>query len=217
MAETDSIKANAVMEQEKEVIGEEEYYRFIKPYEEAMEFLMVQIKILNNDYRDKYKNYPIHNVQSRIKSKESIIGKLKRKELKEDFITAKDYLMDIAGIRIICYFKDDVYQIVDRFKKYSDIVWIKERDYIGTPKPNGYRSYHMVLGVPVYHTDSKEYYPVEIQIRTLTMDLWASMEHRILYKGGDIEREKAGWIFKRFALQLKENEEELYQILKNNF
>ena len=82
----------------------EDYFQFIKPYQEAMDFLMVQIKILNEDYREKYKDYPIHNIQARIKTKESILGKLKRKDLKTDFETARDHLTDIAGIRIICYF-----------------------------------------------------------------------------------------------------------------
>lgn len=186
------------------------YFRFIRPYQEAMEFLMVQINILNDDYREKYKNYPIHNIQSRIKSRESIFEKLKRKQLAPTCENARDFLMDIAGIRIICYFETDVYHVAEMLKKYRDIVCIKEADYIKDPKPNGYSSYHIVLGVPVYHTDGKEYYPVEIQIRTLTMDLWASMEHRIVYKGKNQEPEKTRKIFLELARELKKQEQKLY-------
>ena len=93
--------------------GADDYFQFVKPYQEAMDFLMVQIKVLNEDYREKYRDYPIHNIQSRIKSKESILGKLRRKNLPADFNTAKDHLTDIAGIRIICYFESDVYHVVE--------------------------------------------------------------------------------------------------------
>ncbi len=191
---------------------EGEHIHFIRPYQEAMDFLLVQINILNDDYRDKYKNYPIHNIQSRIKSKESIFEKLKRKRLAPTCENAKNFLMDIAGIRIICYFETDVYHVMDMLKKYRDIICIKETDYVKNPKPNGYRSYHLVLGVPVYHTDGKEYYPVEIQIRTLTMDLWASMEHRIVYKGNNQEPGKTRKIFLELARELKNQEDKLYSL-----
>lgn len=133
--------------------------------------------------RRKYQNYPIHHVQDRIKKKESIEQKLARRGCECDVESARDCLTDISGIRVICYFVRDIYAVVSLLKKQTDIVVIKECDYISHPKPNGYRSYHIVFGVPVYHTDGMEYYPVEIQLRTMSMDLWASMEHRICYKG----------------------------------
>lgn len=194
----------------------EDYFQFIKPYQEAMDFLMVQIKILNEDYREKYKDYPIHNIQARIKTKESILGKLKRKVLKTDFETARDHLTDIAGIRIICYFESDVYHVVEQIKRYTDMICMRESDYIANPKPNGYMSYHIILGVPVYHTDSKEYYPVEVQIRTLTMDLWASMEHRIIYKSSNVNMEKSREVFLDFAENLKRCEKQLFGLKEEN-
>lgn len=194
----------------------EDYFQFIKPYQEAMDFLMVQIKILNEDYREKYKDYPIHNIQARIKTKESILGKLKRKDLKTDFETARDHLTDIAGIRIICYFESDVYHVVEQIKRYTDMICMRESDYIANPKPNGYMSYHIILGVPVYHTDSKEYYPVEVQIRTLTMDLWASMEHRIIYKSSNVNMEKSREVFLYFAENLKRCEKQLFGLKEEN-
>lgn len=122
----------------------EDYFRFIRPYQEAMDFLMVQIKILNEDYREKYKDYPIHNIQSRIKEKESIAEKLKRKKLPLNFESARNHLTDVAGIRIICYFESDVYHVAEQIKKYSDMICIRESDYIKNPKPNGYKSYHII-------------------------------------------------------------------------
>lgn len=196
--------------------GADDYFQFVKPYQEAMDFLMVQIKVLNEDYREKYRDYPIHSIQSRIKSKESILGKLKRKNLQEDFATAKDHLTDIAGIRIICYFESDVYHVAEQIKKYADMICMRERDYIAEPKPNGYKSYHIILGVPVYHTDNKEYYPVEVQIRSLTMDLWASMEHRLIYKSQNVDIEKSRKVFLDFANELKACESRLYDLKEEN-
>lgn len=194
----------------------EDYFRFIRLYQEAMDFLMVQIKILNEDYREKYKDYPIHNIQSRIKEKESIAEKLKRKKLPLNFESARNHLTDVAGIRIICYFESDVYHVAEQIKKYSDMICIRESDYIKNPKPNGYKSYHIILGVPVYHTDRKDYYPVEVQIRSLTMDLWASMEHRIIYKGGNIDKIKSRKVFLEIWDQLQNCEDILYELKKEN-
>ena len=194
----------------------EDYFQFIKPYQEAMDFLMVQINILNDDYREKYKDYPIHNIQTRRKTKESILGKLEKKELKKDFETAKNHLTVIVGIRIICYFESDVYHVAEQLKKYTDLICMRESDYIAKPKPNGYKSYHIILGVPVYHTDSKEYYPVEVQIRTLTMDLWASMEHRIIYKSSNVNMEKSRQVFLEFAEELRDCEKQLFELKEEN-
>lgn len=196
--------------------GADDYFQFVKPYQEAMDFLMVQIKILNEDYREKYKDYPIHNIQSRIKEKESIAEKLKRKKLPLNFESARNHLTDVAGIRIICYFESDVYHVAEQIKKYSDMICIRESDYIKNPKPNGYKSYHIILGVPVYHTDRKDYYPVEVQIRSLTMDLWASMEHRIIYKGGNIDKIKSRKVFLEIWDQLQNCEDILYELKKEN-
>lgn len=188
---------------------EEEYVVFIQPYEDALKNIRVRVEVLNDDYRRKYQNYPIHHLQDRIKKKESIEQKLVRRGYGSDVEAARDCLTDISGIRVICYFVRDIYAVVSLLKKQNDIVVIKECDYISNPKPNGYRSYHIVFGVPVYHTDGMEYYPVEIQLRTMSMDLWASMEHRICYKGSQKLEEKAAQDFKEYAEYLKNMEEEM--------
>ena len=121
-------------------------------------------------------------MQYRIKSKQSIEEKLIRKGEEPTLENAKDLLQDIAGIRIVCYFVGDIKNLIDMLKKQSDLIFIRERDYITNPKPNGYRSHHIILGVNVFCLDASEYYPVEIQLRTISMDFWAAMEHRISYK-----------------------------------
>ncbi|MBE7718633.1 GTP pyrophosphokinase [Lacrimispora indolis] len=190
---------------------EEEYLCFIQPYEDALKNIRVRVDVLNKDYRRKNQNYPIHHVQHRIKQKESIENKLEKNGYEASADSARNYLTDIAGIRVICYFVRDIYAIVCLLKKQSDIVVIKECDYIANPKPNGYRSFHIVFGVPVYHTDGMEYYPVEIQLRTMSMDLWASMEHRICYKGE--KKERAAEEFKGYALALRQMEMEMEEFL----
>ena len=108
-----------------------------------------------------YPVVPIHNIQSRIKSKKSIEDKLIKKEKKPSLTNAKNFLMDIAGARVICYFVNDIYNLVEILKSQTDLIVMKERDYIAGPKPNGYRSYHIILGIPVYCLDGMEYFPVE--------------------------------------------------------
>lgn len=165
-------------------ITQEEYDSLIKPYSEALTIIQIRLNSLNAEYRSRSMQYPIHNIQHRIKSKNSIVKKLEKKELPVSAEIARDALTDIAGIRVICYFEDDIYSVVSAIRKQTGVLMIKERDYVKEPKNNGYRSYHMVLGVPIYTLEETQYFPVEVQIRTISMDLWASMEHRICYKNG---------------------------------
>jgi len=171
-------------------MNDEEYYTFIRPYEDARQMMLTRLDVLNHTLYQETDGHPIHNIQERIKGKSSIEGKLIRKNKEVTVENAKDYLQDIAGIRVICYFVDDVYNLVSILKQQSDLIMIRERDYIANPKPNGYRSFHLIVGVPVYCLDGMEYFPVEIQFRTLSMDFWASMEHRVSYKKNRDDREK---------------------------
>ncbi|MCI8567104.1 MAG: (p)ppGpp synthetase [Lachnospiraceae bacterium] len=163
-------------------LNERNYMELIVPYVDAMQNMLYRIEALNKDFSRKYQNDPIHHIQSRIKTRESLEGKLRRLQMEPTVENARDLLTDIAGIRVICYFIKDIDWIVDIIKRQRDLIILKERDYIRYPKSNGYRSYHIVFGIPVYHTDGMDYYPVELQLRTMSMDFWASMEHRICYK-----------------------------------
>ena len=198
------------------IIKEEEYLEFTQPYRDAMSALQVKLEVLNLDYRRKYANYPIHYIQSRLKKKESIEKKLALKNMEISVQSAQDNLTDIAGVRVICYFEEDVYTLVNLIKKQSDMIVIKECDYIEKPKTNGYRSYHLVLGIPVYHTDGKQYYPVEIQFRTMSMDFWASMEHRICYKADEEKKQNVRDEFMSYSCALEHMEKNMYAICKTS-
>lgn len=190
----------------------EQYHDFIIPYEDAKNIVLTHLESLNYSIYKQTSNHMIHHVQSRMKGKRSIEEKLKRQDLTDSVANAKDYLMDIAGIRVICYFEDDVYNLVNLIRKQSDIIVLKETDYISNPKVNGYRSYHMVIGIQVFNLNTKDYYPVELQLRTLSMDFWASMEHRICYKKNRTDREQLEKAFLKYAKELEEMEKQL-QIL----
>lgn len=184
----------------------EEYYTFIQPYEDAKEVLLARLHVLKHNLYGVAAGQPIHNIQSRIKKKASLEEKLRKKEKEPTVMNAKDYLQDIAGVRVICYFVDDIYNLVDALKRQSDLIVVRESDYVSKPKPNGYRSYHVIVGIPVYCLDGMEYFPVEIQFRTMSMDFWASMEHRILYKMERKDKDKLAAELKNYADMLVEIE-----------
>lgn len=172
-------------------MNDTEYYKLVRPYEDAMNMLLIRVRVVGHSLYNKEEEQLYHTIQSRIKGKDSIENKLIKKNLEASVKNAKDYLRDIAGIRVICLFRDDIYRLVELLTRQSDLVFINEKDYISTPKENGYRSYHLIVGVPVYCADTMEIFPVEVQFRTMEMDLWASMEHRILYKNTEKkDREK---------------------------
>lgn len=194
-------------------IGQEEYDELIRPYQEALAILNVRLTALREEYKSQSRNYPIHSIQQRIKAKKSISKKLQMRGLDVSADSAKDNLTDIAGIRVICYFEQDIYEVVNAIKKQADYIIVKETDYVRKPKENGYKSYHIVLGVPIFRADKMEYYPVEIQIRTLSMDLWASMEHRICYKADTNKAvpEDVRDMLKIYAQGLEEMEQDMYK------
>lgn len=167
-----------------------QYLDLIVHYEDAGRVMKTRLEILNqNLHGRKSACGPVHNIQWRTKEKRSIEKKLEKLGLESTGSNARNYLRDIEGIRVICYFVKDIYDMVDSLKKQTDLVVMKEKDYIASPKANGYRSYHIILGVPIYCLDCMEYFPVEIQFRTISMDFWASMEHRICYKKNPANQE----------------------------
>ena len=194
------------MTDELQHIPEEEYQELIRPYTDAMNNVCMRLEVLNKDYRKKNQNYPIHFIQTRIKKRASLEKKLVKKGLPVTVEAAADNIRDIAGIRVICYFEEDVYAVAELLRQQQDLIFIRERDYIEQPKESGYESYHVIYGVPVYHVDGMEYFPVEIQIRTMSMDFWASMEHRICYKNEEAKKEELQNSLVRFSKELKEME-----------
>lgn len=151
-------------------------------YTSAAEIVKTQLSIYDSEFKVKFKRNPIHSIDSRIKSPESIVGKLQKKGLELSVQSAQRNLMDIAGVRVICYYIDDIYAISELLALQGEYKIVKVKDYIKNPKSSGYRSLHVIIMVPVYRATQKSEVPVEIQIRTIAMDFWASLEHQLHYK-----------------------------------
>ena len=151
-------------------------------YDSALKEINTKIEILNNEFVHIYNYNPIEHIKSRLKTPDSIVKKLKRYGFEVTIDNMVEKLSDIAGIRIICSFTSDIYQIAEMITKQSDVTVLYVKDYIKNPKPNGYKSDHMVVTIPIYLTDGPVDTKVEIQIRTIAMDFWASLEHKIYYK-----------------------------------
>lgn len=163
----------------------EEMYKFIELehlYESAIREVKTKLEILDSEFRTKYSYNPIHHIEDRLKSPKSIFEKLHRKDKSFTVESAKSNLYDIAGVRVICNYIDDIYTVADLLTAQDDVKLVKRKDYIREPKPNGYRSLHLVIQTPVYLSEAKEEVFVEVQIRTIAMDFWASLEHELKYK-----------------------------------
>ncbi len=154
----------------------------MQKYEAAIDLMKVRFDILNEDLRFHKKRNPIHHVESRLKSPTSIFEKLHRYGKESTIENVETYILDIAGVRVICSYIQDAYSLLERLQAQDDLEIVRIKDYISSPKPNGYRSLHVVIRIPVYFMDKKEMVPVEIQFRTIAMDFWASLEHDLKYK-----------------------------------
>lgn len=154
-------------------------------YRSAIKEVQTKLDILNDEFQSTHERNPIHMIQSRVKSPKSIVEKLNRKGYELSVESARENLDDIAGIRVICPYIEDIYTVKSLLKAQDDIEIIRETDYIKKPKPNGYRSLHLILKVPVFFSDHKALVKVEVQIRTIAMDFWASLEHQLRYKAVD--------------------------------
>ncbi|NMN00388.1 (p)ppGpp synthetase [Bifidobacterium sp. DSM 109958] len=163
----------------------DEVGRFIdmmQVYEGAMYEISTKLEILDDEFQVRFAHDPIHHMERRLKSVNSIIGKLDRKGLPVTVKSVRDNLFDVAGIRVICNYRDDVYSVSNYLSAQSDIQVLRVKDYIKNPKVNGYRSLHVIYAVPVFLSSGPHYTPVEVQFRTIAMDYWASLEHALRYK-----------------------------------
>lgn len=151
-------------------------------YDSALKEINTKIEILNNEFVHIYDYNPIEHVKSRLKTPDSIVKKLKRYGFEVTIDNMVEKLSDIAGIRIICSFTSDIYEIAKMISQQSDVTVLYVKDYIKNPKPNGYKSYHMVVTIPIFLAGGPVETKAEIQIRTIAMDFWASLEHKIYYK-----------------------------------
>ena len=154
-------------------------------YSAAIKEIRTKLEILDDEFKVKYDYNPIHQIESRLKSVQSIIDKLKRKGFEISVKSIRENLFDVAGIRVICNYVDDIYGIAELLTNQDDITLIRTKDYIECPKENGYRSLHLIVSIPIFLAEKTEHVMAEIQIRTIAMNLWASLEHEMKYKSDD--------------------------------
>lgn len=151
-------------------------------YDSAIKEIDTKLQILRNEFKVEHKYNPIEHITSRIKTPESIAKKIRKDKRALTVENIVKYVNDVAGIRVICSFTSDIYRIADAIAKQSDVKVLKVKDFIVNPKPSGYRSYHMIVSIPIFLSNTVTETKVEIQIRTIGMDFWASLEHKIYYK-----------------------------------
>lgn len=177
-----SIYVEHILQDDDMIRQLEGYVQMQHMYNAAIREVTAKLQILDEEFQCRYDHNPIHHMESRLKSPRSIVGKLRRREAEISADSARRNLTDIAGIRVICCYIEDVYRIAELLLHQDDVTLLRRSDYIKNPKENGYRSLHLVIQIPVFLSDRTELVPVEVQLRTEAMDLWASLEHQMRYK-----------------------------------
>ena len=175
-----SIKDENIKNQIK--VYSDRYKELMAYYRCAMMEVETKFRVLNEEMSLEYDRNPIETIKTRLKSLESIEGKLKRLDLQLNVDNIENNLFDVAGVRVICAFPSDIYTLAEALLRQDDIKLIKKKDYFKNPKPNGYRSLHLIVEIPIFLHDEKKPMKVEVQFRTISMDWWASLEHKIRYK-----------------------------------
>ena len=160
----------------------EEFKSIEQIYSAGIKEVKTKLDILDDEFHIKYAHNPIHHMEWRLKTPKSIYNKMQKRNIDMNEASLMENIQDIAGIRVICNYVKDIYRIAELLVKQDDVTLIKRKDYIKHPKDNGYRSLHLVIAVPVFLSENTRLVPVEIQIRTIAMDFWASLEHQLRYK-----------------------------------
>ena len=190
---------------------QKKFQQLMQPYKAAIKIIKIKLEIIDQNLEFKYGHSPIHNIQYRIKSPKSIINKLERKKLEKNIEGIKK-LNDISGLRVICNYINDIHYIAQLLILQEDVVLIKYNNYITYPKKNGYRSLHLIVTVPVYQNDLLINVPVEIQIRTIAMDCWASLEHELVYKADKKANDEIKQRLKKCAEMMEKTDLEMQKI-----
>lgn len=212
-----------LIQSQKPAEGVEEFFAFKDKFAELMMYYECAIKevttkfeVLNKEFSVRNQRNPIEYITFRVKKPLSILEKLNRKGLSITYESMQE-LNDIAGVRIICSFIDDIYMLANLLSRQDDIHVLEIKDYIQNPKPNGYRSYHMIVEVPVFFSDCTRMMRVEVQIRTIAMDFWSSLEHELKYKKEVEDSESIIQELKICADKITETDEQMLQIRKRIF
>lgn len=181
-AETLRKQSRIIQMQAERLSKAKPFNKLMMEYRSVIMEVETKLKVLNAMFSEEYKRNPFESIKSRLKSPESIYKKLERKGYPFTIENIQNYVADVAGLRVICSFPDDIYRLAELLTRQDDIILLKKKDYIETPKSNGYRSLHLILSVPIFLEDEKKYMKVEVQFRTIAMDFWASLEHKLKYK-----------------------------------
>lgn len=158
------------------------FLELMMKYSCALKEITTKFEVLNSEFSLFYNRNPVESIKTRLKQPRSIIAKLKKHGTPITVQNIRDTIFDVAGARIICSYPEDIYSLVDMLARQDDITVLKVKDYISNPKPNGYRSLHLIVEVPIFLSDRKENMVAEVQFRTIAMDFWASLEHKLKYK-----------------------------------
>lgn len=178
-------KQYQIIQRQAEQLSEAKpFNRLMMEYRAVIMEVETRLKVLNAEFSEEYNRNPFESIKSRLKSPESIYEKLERKGYPVTLDNIREHVADVAGIRVICSFPDDIYRLADLLDRQDDIILLQKKDYIKRPKYNGYRSLHVILSVPIFLTEEKKYMKAEVQFRTIAMDFWASLEHKLRYKKG---------------------------------
>ncbi|MCI8660330.1 MAG: response regulator [Lachnospiraceae bacterium] len=173
---------NIIRQQAEKLREEKSFNKLMLEYSAAIMEVETRLRVLNKEFSQEYNRNPFESIMSRLKSPESIFEKLERRGFPVSVESIRENLTDVAGLRVICSFPDDIYRLAELFTRQDDIILMVEKDYIKNPKTNGYRSLHLILSVPIFLSNEKKYVSVEVQFRTIAMDFWASLEHKLKYK-----------------------------------
>lgn len=191
-----------------------DYMRLMSYYSAAMLEMETKLKVLNIEFNGKFDRNPIETIKTRLKKPRSIMEKMRRIGQPLSVENIERELSDVAGVRVICSFVDDIYNLADMLALQDDVYILKTKDYIKNPKPSGYRSLHLIVETPIFLSNEKRYMRVEVQLRTIAMDFWASLEHKVRYKK-DIPEEQIQEIARQLqacAQTVSETDEKMLQI-----
>ena len=185
--------------QEEKLRQAKPFRKLMLEYQAAIMEVETRLKVLYEEFSQEYNRNPFESIKSRLKSPASIYEKLERKGFADTVESIRENLTDVAGVRVICSFPDDIYRLASLLIKQDDIIQVQKKDYIENPKPNGYRSLHLIVEVPIFLSNEKKHMKVEVQFRTIAMDFWASLEHKLKYKKHVSDTGEIEWQLKACA------------------
>lgn len=206
---------NNIFDQSKRMMsGMVEFKEMMMMYTCAMKAIKAKLDILDTEYNVRYQRNPIKVIDMRLKRVSSIVEKMERNSIQFSLENIEEQINDVAGVRVVCSYVDDIYAIADALIRQDDIELVSQKDYIAMPKPNGYRSMHLIVSVPVFFANQMKRIKVEVQIRTIAMDFWASLEHQLKYKNDNVDGEKVARELRECAEIISQTDTRMLDIRK---